>query len=250
MKFYALLVQDPLSLVRKTQVAPKVYRIIFALPRSNDPLGLPTGQHIALQAKINGESIARSYTPVSNNNDLGRIELLVKVYEGGLMTEHLEKMQIGDTIDIRGPKGTMEYNQSYARHIGMIAGGTGIAPMYQLVRAICEDTSDKTKVSLIYANNSESDILLFEELEGFVKQCPGKFDVHYVLTKPPVDWKGSKGYVTASMISKHLPAPAADTKILLCGPPMMVNAMKAHLAEIGFEKPSVISKATDQVFLF
>lgn len=38
--------------------------------------------------------------------------------------------------------------------------------MYQLIRAICEDDSDNTQISLIYANNTEEDILLREELEG------------------------------------------------------------------------------------
>lgn len=116
------------KLVRKSLVAPGVYRIVFALPYPDSVLGLPTGQHIALQADINGKTVSRSYTPISNNSDLGRIELLVKVYPQGLMTQHLANMQVGQTIEIRGPKGSMQYGLTYAKRIGMIAGGSGITP--------------------------------------------------------------------------------------------------------------------------
>lgn len=116
------------KLVRKSLVAPSVYRFIFALPYPDSVLGLPTGQHIALQAVIGGKTVSRSYTPISNNSDLGRIELLVKVYPQGLMTQHLENMRVGEVIDIRGPKGSMQYGPTYAKRVGMIAGGSGITP--------------------------------------------------------------------------------------------------------------------------
>jgi cytochrome-b5 reductase len=36
--------------------------------------------------------------------------------------------------------------------VGLIAGGTGITPMYQLIKAIFKNPNDKTKVSLVYGN--------------------------------------------------------------------------------------------------
>lgn len=239
------------KLVRKVLVSPNVYHLVFALPHPTDVLGLPTGQHIALRAMIDGKSVSRSYTPVSNNSDLGRVELLIKVYDKGLMTKHLESMQIGDQIDIRGPKGAMQYvPNSYAKEIGMIAGGTGITPMYQLIRAICEDESDKTKISLLYANNTEADILLRQELDGFVKAFPEKLSVQYVLSHADENWTGLKGFVTQDMIKEFLPPAGPETKMLLCGPPPMVAAMSKNLVGLGFTAPGTLSKATDQVFLF
>lgn len=43
-------------------------------------------------------------------------------------------------------------------HLLMIAGGTGITPMYQIIKSSIKDASDKTKLSLIYANVNEDDI--------------------------------------------------------------------------------------------
>ncbi|GKZ22529.1 hypothetical protein AbraIFM66951_006487 [Aspergillus brasiliensis] len=241
----------PFTMTQKTEIAPHVYHIVFALPNPDDILGLPTGQHIALRATINGTSVARSYTPVSNNKDRGRIELLVKVYPQGAMTQHLAQMKVGDTIEIRGPKGAMQYSPRYAKHIGMIAGGTGITPMYQLIRAICEDPTDTdTRVSLLYANNTEEDILLRAELDNFARDHPDRFQVHYVLSKPGDDWTGYRGFVTAELIQRHLPIAGPDSKMLLCGPPPMVGAMKKALLGLEWTMPGAVARAGDQVFLF
>lgn len=237
-------------LTKKEVVSPNVYRFVFGLPNPNDVLGLPTGQHIALRATINGQSVSRSYTPISNNTDLGRIELLVKVYPQGLMTKHLEQMEIGDTIEIRGPKGAMKYSTSYAKHIGMIAGGTGITPMYQLIRAICDDEADTTKISLLYANNTEGDILLRQELNAFAKKYPEKFQVQYVLSQASETWQGHRGFVSQDLIRRYMAPANESNKALLCGPPPMINAMKRTLAGMGWKEPGAVSKAGDHVFLF
>lgn len=241
----------PFTMTQKTEIAPNVYHIIFSLPNPDNILGLPTGQHIALRATINGTSVARSYTPISNNKDRGRIELLVKAYPQGAMTQHLAQMKIGDTIEIRGPKGAMQYSPRYAKHIGMIAGGTGITPMYQLIRAICEDPADTdTRVSLLYANNTEEDILLRAELEAFARDHSDRFQVHYVLSRPDDSWTGYRGFVSAELIQRHLPVVEPDSKMLLCGPPPMIGAMKKVLLELGWPMPGAVAKAGDQVFLF
>lgn len=238
------------TLTRKDEVAPHVYRIVFALPHADDVLGLPTGQHIALRATINGQNVSRSYTPVSNNSDTGRIELLVKVYTNGAMTRYLEQMGVGQTIEIRGPKGVMQYSHQYAKHIGMIAGGTGITPMYQLIRAICEDPNDTTQVSLLYANNTEDDILLRKELDAFAQQFPNKFQVQYVLSHAGDNWTGYRGFVTGDIIQKHLAPATPENRALLCGPPPMVAAIKKALQGLGWTMPGAVAKGSDQVFLF
>ncbi|PYH75715.1 hypothetical protein BO82DRAFT_298091 [Aspergillus uvarum CBS 121591] len=238
------------QLIRKDLIAPNVYHIVFALPHPDDRLGLPTGQHIALRASIKGQSVSRSYTPISNNSDLGRIELLIKVYDQGLMTQHLAAMALGQEIEIRGPKGAMKFTPDFARHIGMIAGGTGITPMYQIIRASLDDPSNEIEITLLYANNTEGDILLRRELDTYAARFPERFRVEYVLSRPEGEWDGRKGFVTQELIQEAFPAPAPDTRVFLCGPPPMIEAMKGNLVGLGYQPPGVVSKATDQVFLF
>jgi cytochrome-b5 reductase len=144
----------------------------------------------------------------------------------------------------------MRYRRGWSKEIGMIAGGTGITPMFQLIRGICEDDKDLTQVSLIYANRAEGDILLRKELDRFATLYPQNFRLWYVLDSPSPQWQFGKGYITKAMIAEKLPSPSKDAKILLCGPPGMINASKKSLVELGFETPSAVSKMSDQVFCF
>jgi len=84
----------------------------------------------------------------------------------------------------------------------MIAGGTGITPMLQIIRAIIRGRAagDTTEVDLIFANVTPQDILLKEDLDELTQQDK-KVRVHYVLDKPPEGWTGGVGYVTADMIT-------------------------------------------------
>lgn len=54
-------------------------RYRFALPRADDVIGLPIGQHITVAADIDNKTVARSYTPTSSNDDTGHFDLVVKV---------------------------------------------------------------------------------------------------------------------------------------------------------------------------
>ena len=67
---------------------------------------------------------------------------------------------------------------------GMLAGGTGITPMYQVINAILRDPSDRTQLSLVSANVGEDDILLRRELDTLAA-THDNFRVHYVLNNPP-----------------------------------------------------------------
>ncbi|KAF4434173.1 putative NADH cytb-reductase [Fusarium austroafricanum] len=242
---------SPLPLEKKTLVAPNVYRLTFTLPTKSTILGLPIGQHVTIKADVNGENVARSYTPVSNNSDLGILELMIKVYpDGKLTSNYLAKIEAGDEVQFRGPKGAMKYRPNLCKKIGMIAGGTGITPMFQVIRAICEHDRDLTEVSLIYANRTEQDILLRKELDTFARRYPKNFKVYYLLDQPPADWKFGKGYVTPELMKEKLPAPSLDSKVFLCGPPGMVNASKKALVGLGFEEPGASAKISDQIFLF
>ncbi|KAL7941837.1 hypothetical protein V8C42DRAFT_355260 [Trichoderma barbatum] len=240
-----------LPLLRKDTLSPNVFLFVFQLPNPEGVIGIPIGQHVAIKASIDGADISRSYTPVSNNIDLGRLELVIKCYPDGLLTgKYLADLKVGDKVLFRGPKGAMRYKKGLCKKIGMIAGGTGITPMYQLIRAICEDDTDTTEVSLIYANRTEEDILLRRELDAFSKNYPKNLKIWYMLDQPPQKWAYGKGFVTQAVMTSRLPAPSPDTKVMLCGPPGMVNASKKALVAMGFQASGAVSRMADQIFCF
>ncbi|KAK4279226.1 hypothetical protein QN277_016960 [Acacia crassicarpa] len=223
------------ELVQFRQLSFDVAEFRFSLPTPTSVLGLPIGQHISCRGKdVFGEEVVRRYTPITLDTDLGYFDLVIKVYPQGRMSHHFQQMRIGDYLAVKGPKGRFKYQPNEVRAFGMIAGGTGITPMFRVTRAILENPEDNTNIRLIYANGDIHDILLKEELDEFALKFPSQFSVYYVLNMPPLGWEGGVGFVTEEIIQAHCPAPAVDVKILRCGPPAMNYAIAKHLQALGY----------------
>ncbi|KAF4018735.1 hypothetical protein G4228_009997, partial [Cervus hanglu yarkandensis] len=221
-----------LRLLDKTTVNHNTKRFRFALPTAHHVLGLPVGKHVYLSARIDGSLVIRPYTPVTSDEDQGYVDLVIKVYlkgvhpkfpEGGKMSQYLDSLKIGDVVEFRGPSGLLTY------------AGKGITPMLQLIRAILKDPEDPTHCFLLFANQTEKDIILREDLEELQARHPNRFKLWFTLDHPPEGWAYSKGFVSADMIREHLPAPGEDVLLLLCGPPPMVQlACHPNLDKLGY----------------
>ncbi|KAK5135575.1 NADH-cytochrome b5 reductase [Meristemomyces frigidus] len=246
----------------KTEISHNTAIYRFSLPSKSSILGLPIGQHISLAANLDvtdpktsevvNKEVVRSYTPITSDATApGYFDVLIKSYPQGNISRHLQTLKIGDKMKVKGPKGAMVYTPNMVRRFGMIAGGTGITPMLQIVKAVLRGRSkgDQTEIDLIFANVDEKDILLRADIDSLVDEDT-KFRVHYVLNNPPEKWRGGVGFVTADMMKEHFPAPAKDIKILICGPPPMVGAMKKATESLGYEKARPVSKLEDMVFCF
>ncbi|RCH87181.1 NADH-cytochrome b5 reductase, partial [Rhizopus azygosporus] len=238
------------KLIEKTSISHNTSKYRFQLPRPDDVLGLPIGQHISIMAEINGKQISRSYTPTTPEEGRGYFDLVIKSYPTGNISKLMGELKVGDSVGIRGPKGNFAYTRNMVRAIGMIAGGTGITPMLQIIRRICNDPLDKTKIDLIFANVTMDDILLKNELDEISAKAPDNFKVHYVLEKPPPGWTGEVGLVTKDIIKAYCPPPAKDIKLLLCGPMPMIKLLTAATTELGYQRPRAVSKMEDQVYKF
>ena len=97
---------------------------------------------------------------------------------------------------------------------------------YQLARTIFKNPDDKTKVTLIFGNTTEEDILLKKELEDLENTYPNRFRAFYLLTKPPAGWAQGTGQINKELLKTVLPEPKEDNfKIFVCGPPGMYKAL-------------------------
>lgn len=145
------------------------------------------------------------------------MDLLIKKYPNGPMSSHIHELKPGDTLDVKGPLPKYEWSPNKHEHIACIAGGTGITPMYQLIRAILKNPEDKTRVTLIFGNVNENEVLLKEELRQLENTYPQKFSAVYLLDNAPegAGW-ATKGYVTKDLLKQVLPEPkSGNNKIFV-----------------------------------
>ena len=110
-----------------------------------------------------------------------------------------------------------QVSQLGLRRLGLVGGGTGLAPLLQVVRAMLADKQDTTRISLLCVNRHEADILMRDELDRLSIEHFQRFTLTYTLTQPPSDWAGSWGRGDAALAREALPPPGADTLVLVCG---------------------------------
>lgn len=224
---------------------------VFDLEHEKQSLGLPIGQHLMIKVldPATKEVIIRSYTPISNTSMEGKMELLVKIYfqsdtiPGGKMTMVLNQLSLGAEIDCKGPTGRFEYlgngrvlisgKERKVRSFKMICGGTGITPIFQVLRAVMQDPQDPTTCVVLDGNRLEEDILCRAELDAYVAAESRKCTLVHTLTKGSEDWKGRRGRISKELLQEYAP-PEDDNMALLCGPEAMEKSAKKILLHHGW----------------
>ncbi|CAO1635536.1 unnamed protein product [Parajaminaea phylloscopi] len=236
----------------------------FALDRDDQCLGLPIGQHLYMRVKVGDEVVQRAYTPFSGNELIGYVDVLIKVYlptndfpAGGKMTMLLEAMKVGDELEMKGPLGSFTFlgnstvrwkgKERKIEKLALICGGSGITPIWSTIKGLVECAqSTATECWLLNGNRTEADILAREQIddirERFLAQGR-RFDMWHVLSGQDVaaDWSMGRGRINLDLMKERLPPPGGDgTLALVCGPPAMEKAVKAGLAEIGWDVPNSV----------
>ncbi|KAG0314586.1 NADH-cytochrome b5 reductase [Dissophora globulifera] len=205
------------------KITPNTSRFTFELEEDQN-LGMHTASCVVTKfIKEDGKPVIRPYTPTSDMSDTGSFAFVIKHYDGGPMSSHIHSLKPGETLAVKGPITKYKLAANQHESVSLIAGGSGITPMLQIIHGLLKDKDDKTKVNLLFANVTPEDIILKDELDGYAKAHPDRFKVTYVVDKPPAGWKGPTGYINADMIKKVFPEIGkGNNKVFVCGPtPMM-----------------------------
>jgi nitrate reductase (NAD(P)H) len=258
------------KLISKKEISHDSRIFRFALDREDQEVGLPIGQHVYVKCmgrdKDGNETelIQRAYTPFSGNELKGYLDILIKVYfptkefpEGGKMTCALESLKVGEgCVDLKGPLGHFIYEKGSImnvhkkprkiKNVAMIAGGSGITPIWSTLKGLVEDVdAQDTNIWILDANRTETDILARTQLDELIENRSNIKLWHMLSSKDcGQDWKMGRGRVNIDCLKKHLPPPPKpvneengemeDTIALLCGPPAMEEAVLSQLKEIGW----------------
>lgn len=208
------------------------------LPDQNSVAGLPVASCLLVRVPITKKDgtpgfALRPYTPVSAPSARGHFDLVVKIYKepkAGVVGSHLDSLNIGDEVEVKGPLPKIPFEDIVKRtDVGFVAGGSGITPILQVAEEILRARAP-TRLSLIFANVSEEEIILRQHIDELAAKHDN-FNVHYIVDKADKSWKGSVGYITKDLLKSKLPAPSDKSLVLVCGPPPMMSAISGEKAK-------------------
>lgn len=215
------------------QVSPDSCVIKFALPHGRTYLGweadIPTCISISYDGtdgKGEPKTLAKSYSPITHPSTPAFFDLLVKGYElrpGGGVGAYLCGLQKGDEIKAKVKSQRVMHGSPVVakrwKHVGLVAGGTGIAPLFQIIKILLDDPSDIAKIYVLSINRYERDILMKAELDQMAKDYPDRVKVTYSLTGDVESYLGYEcGRGGVELAQKALPPSSSpDTMIFVCG---------------------------------
>lgn len=195
--------------------------IVLELDVDAAPAFLP-GQYANIDVPGSGQNRSYSFSTAPGE---ARIGFLIKKIPGGLMSNWLERAEVGTRLQLTGPLGSF-YLRDVQRPLLFIAGGTGLAPFLSMLDVIARENSTQ-RIHLIYGVTRDLDLVLVDEIEAYTNRL-ANFSFTTVVAEEASSHP-CKGWVT-----QHMPAEVlygGDVDVYLCGPPPMVDAVRRHFDE-------------------
>ena len=206
------------------------------------------GQYLTLKFSINDSEERRAYSMSSCPLD-EQLAVTVKRVEGGKVSNHiLDQVKPGDKLEVMPPEGrfftTLDHNHQKTYYL--FAAGSGITPLYSILRTILEQ-EPKSNIFLLYGNRNEDSIIFKEGLEALEQRYAGQLKVDHILSKPKrekgkgiasflskgkLSWSGLIGRINNLVIEKYLkdnPPHSQQAEYFICGPGNMIDLVESEL---------------------
>jgi Na+-transporting NADH:ubiquinone oxidoreductase subunit F len=203
------------------------------------------------ESVVDDESI-RAYSMANYPGEKGIIKLNVRVASPpprapkgtppGVMSSYIFGLKPGDKVTISGPYGEFFIQETKSEMV-YIGGGAGMAPLRSHIFELFKRQLTDRKVSYWYGGRSAKELFYLDEFEDLDKNNEN-FSLNIALSDPlPEDnWSGYKGFIHQVLLDEYLskhPSPE-DLEYYVCGPPMMLGAVRDMLDDLGVEPESVM----------
>jgi NAD(P)H-flavin reductase len=148
----------------------------------------------------------------------------------GPATTVLTELVPGDTLGVRGPVGVgWPLEAAYGRDVTIVTGGSGLAPLRELIVRILAERERFGEVRLYYGARTAESMLFADELRGWAARDDVDVTCRWLASG------GAGGGVGRSTVSSIHQADwdGANTIAFVCGPDRMMQAVSGALAVRG-----------------
>jgi 3-ketosteroid 9alpha-monooxygenase subunit B len=196
--------------------------VVFDVPSDHhDRFRYSAGQYLTLRVTVAGVEHRRCYSMSSSPVLAEPLRITVKRDPGGVVSNWINDTVVaGAEIHVEAPQGRFVLDSS-GRDIVAFAGGSGITPVFSLIRTALAST--ERRVRLFYANRSADSVIFDEPLRRLADEYGDRLAVHRHLDS-------DRGVVTAAALTRFL-AGVGDAEYFVCGPTLFMDAVEATLRE-------------------
>jgi ring-1,2-phenylacetyl-CoA epoxidase subunit PaaE len=228
----------PLQLRQLIHETDDAYTLQFEKPADAAFQYLP-GQYLTLKVPYEGQDLRRAFSLSSNPRLDDYLAVTIKAIPDGRISNHLRRtLKAGDTVEVYPPMGkfVVETNPSAALHYVLVGGGSGITPLYSILRSVLRE-EPLSKVTLIYANRNQDSVIFKQALDELQALSGDRLRIVHVLDQPKAGWDGLKGLLTKPLAQDLLREATAQstlpTHYYMCGPGPMMDSVDAALRHLG-----------------
>lgn len=216
------------TLKEKKRLTDSVLFLSFIVPES---FTFKAGQFVSIQFEDNGQRKLKSYSILNPPSKKGVVDLCVKIIAGGFASSIFMSMSPGMKLQMHGPFGHFLFDEmsSHPEH-WFVGAGTGITPLYSIIKEFVEMYPQKQFVLLMGFRN-QIEILFYEELLTMEKQYP---HFKFIPTLSQEQWEGKLGRV-----QKHLEGNLKNKIFYICGLKELVLETKEYLVQQGVEAKDI-----------
>jgi Na+-transporting NADH:ubiquinone oxidoreductase subunit F len=195
------------------------------------------------------EGVQRAYSMANYPEEEGIVKLNVRIatpppnknVPPGIGSSYIWSRKPGDKVTITGPFGEF-FAQDTKNEMVFIGGGAGMAPLRSIIFDQLKRLGADRKISYWYGGRSKKELFYLEDFEALEKEFEN-FSWHIALSDPlPEDnWTGYTGFIHKVVLDNYLKNHEAPEEIeyYLCGPPMMIGAVKTMLDSLGVEPDNI-----------
>lgn len=235
-EFFKLPIAD---IIRETD---KAVTLVFDKPEVN--FEFQPGQYLTLKTKIDGKEVRRAYS-LCNRPSESVLKVTVKEIEDGFFSKFVNnELSIGDLLDVLPPKGRfyLEPNAQLGRNIIGFAGGSGITPIFSILKTVLYD-EPKSRFTLFYGNRTQNDIIFQKEIQQLEKEFYGRFKVVHILSDENSDFTPYRGFIDQEKVThfakNYFDVIDEESLFYLCGPGAMTTNISDALKEVGIRENQI-----------
>ncbi len=224
----------PVVVEAAAEVARDVFRLVLRAHHGKRGGFLP-GQYVNIAVPGSGATRAYSFANAPEHDDLA--EFYVRRLPSGVMSDWLSAGSVAGAATAIGPPMGQFFLRRANAPILMMAGGTGLAPMLSMLRHLAASARKPPSITLLYGANAPDEMFAADLLAELAGKLP--LDVRRAAVTVTNGFDGTAGFVTDLVTAGMVDA---QTDCYLCGPPGMVTAARALLAERGCDPKRVFAE--------